>query len=256
VNKKENAPGIKSSTPVALAIALAASLTAGIGFVLAQDSGTSPADQSASTPAGGAGDTTSTGTSTTAPQTTEPLQGQVKMVELTLDDIRTLSLDVKHLTAASSHLHDEVTMQRISVEQEPEIIGMGTVIMIPVGYQKVGPILPANKKRVDLAMNEVRPIIQLFKEDLDEFMTGQKKLDLTDAVREDLKPYFDDWIGCVNDASAQLTKLEPLTQGPPYDQTTIASIAADINQDAQKMQNDLKKVYKIVRKEGKKMKRS
>jgi len=233
-------------------MALALCLTAGIGFVLAQESDTSPSGQPASTPAGGAGDTTST----TAPQTSEPLQGSVKMVELSLDDLRTLSLDVKHLTAASSHLHDEVTMQQVSIEQEPEVIGMGTVIMIPVGYQKVGPILPANKKRVDLAMNEMRPIIQLFKEDLDEFMTGQKKLDLTDAVRADLKPYFDEWIGCVNDANAQLTKLEPLTQGPPYDQATIASIAADINQDAQKMQTDLKKVYKIVRKEGKKMKHS
>src|SRR5262249_32087258 len=140
--KKESAQGIKSSSPVALAMALALCLTAGIGFVLAQESDTSPPGQPASTPAGGAGDTTST----TAPQTSEPLQGSVKMVELSLDDLRTLSLDVKHLTAASSHLHDEVTMQQVSIEQEPEVIGMGTVIMIPVGYQKVGPILPANKK--------------------------------------------------------------------------------------------------------------
>ncbi len=250
MNKNATALGINRSGTTAVALALVVLLSSGACSVGAQEPQAGSADQAPSSGAGGAGDTTTT----QSPQ--EPLKGAVQKVELTLDDIRTVSLDVKHLITASSHLHDEVTMRQVSIEQEPEIIGMGTVIMIPVGYQQVGPILPANKKRVDLAMGQMSPVIQLFKEDLDEFMSGQKQLDLPDDVREKLQPYFKDWIDRVNDASAQLQKLQPLVQGPPYDQSTIASIAADINQDAQKMQEDLKKVYKIVRKEGKKMKRS
>ena len=262
MNRKANALLANRTGAAVAALSVVGLLSSAVCFVRAQEPTESPSGQSsqqqsdaAAQPAGSqqhASGTDNAGQS----QQTEPLKGGVQKVELTLDDIRTINLDVKHLVTASSHLHDEVTMRQISIEQEPEIIGMGTVIMIPVGYQQAGPVLPAKKKRVDLAMSQLRPLIQMFKTDLDEFMSGQKELDLPDDIRQELEPYFKDWISQVNEASEQLAKLEPLVTGPPYDQSTIAGIAADINQDAHNMLKTLKKVYDIVRKEGKKMKRA
>lgn len=262
LNRKANALLANRTGAAVAALSVVGLLSSAVCFVRAQEPTESPSGQSsqqqsdaAAQPAGSqqhASGTDNAGQS----QQTEPLKGGVQKVELTLDDIRTINLDVKHLVTASSHLHDEVTMRQISIEQEPEIIGMGTVIMIPVGYQQAGPVLPAKKKRVDLAMSQLRPLIQMFKTDLDEFMSGQKELDLPDDIRQELEPYFKDWISQVNEASEQLAKLEPLVTGPPYDQSTIAGIAADINQDAHNMLKTLKKVYDIVRKEGKKMKRA
>lgn len=262
LNKKASALLANRMGTAAAALSVVGLLSSAVCFVGAQEPMDIPSGQSSQQQADAVGQPAgsepqangTTGAGQLQPDT--PLKGGVQRVELTLDDIRTLNLDVKHLIAASSHLYDEVTMRQISIEQEPEIMGMGTVVMIPVGFQQVGPVLPAKKKRVDLAMSQLRPLIQMFKSDLDEFMSGQKELDLGDDVRQELEPYFKDWISEVNEASEQLAKLEPLVTGPPYDQETIAGIAADINQDAHNMVKTLKKVYDIMRKEGKKMKRS
>src|SRR5215470_5703849 len=85
------------------------------------------------------------------------LKGSVQIIELNLQMLRDVGLDLKKVISAAGSLYDEVTLQPVTVTTMPNVIGMGTVWNIPVGFNPSGPPLPPRKKRVDLAMNEMRP---------------------------------------------------------------------------------------------------
>lgn len=205
------------------------------------------------TPAAGA--TTGADTSSSTSSSGTPMQAGVQLIELNLGMLRDVGLDIKNLIKAADSLYDEVTIQPVTVITEPEVVGRGIIVNIPVGTRPIGPPAPPKKARVDQAMSQMQPIVTLLKKDADEFQSGHARLDISDDTRNDLKPYFDTWIKTVNDVSTNMDKLVSITQGPPYDNSSIAQAVGVVHQDAQRLDEVRRKIYKYLQKEGKQKKK-
>lgn len=185
-----------------------------------------------------------------------PLQGGVKLVELSLANLRDLGLDLKHVMSGASHLYDEVNLAPVSLQTMPEVIGRGIIINIPVGTMPAGPPAPPRKARLDVAMNEITPIITQLKTDVDAFLSGEQRLDISEDTRAELRPVFVSWSNSVTAMANELAKLTPLTAGPKFDNAAISVSAKALQTQCGILQKDLKKVYKTFQREGKKSKKA
>jgi hypothetical protein len=191
-------------------------------------------------------------TSTTASSSpTASLQGGVKKVELNLEKLRDIGLDLKHLLKDVSNLYDEVMIQPVSVITEPELIGDGILISIPVKTVPIGPPAPPRKERVDLAMSEIKPVIDMMKKNVTDFVRGDLQFELPDSVMSQLKDDLTQWVSTVDQIYAAENQLEHLTQGPTYDNYAIAGQATEIENGVKTLEKTRRSIYKIIRKEGK-----
>jgi len=204
--------------------------------------GGAPPAQSAPSPAGGAN----------APdQPGAALQGGVRTIELNLEVIRDFGLDLKKLLRASTDLYDEVTIQPVSLVTQPEIIGPGTIIYIPVATQPTGAYVPPRQKRVDLAMGAMRPLVALMKQDADLAVAGQLQVEYPGDTKEELQPILKAWVGDMQDISNHFAKLESLTTAPPYDNAAIATEVGSLHDETKQIDKSRRKVFKVLQKEGK-----
>lgn len=178
------------------------------------------------------------------------LKGAVETIQLNLEVLRDIGLDLKKLRSASEELYNEVTLQPVSLQMQPNVVGMGTIIYTPVAAAPM--YMAPRKKRVDLAMNDIRPIVMIMKEDVDKVLSGQRKIDLPDNTDEALDPLFKTWEKLVNNIYSQFTVLEPLTQTSNYDNRAIARSANSIYKDTKSLEDVRKKVFKIIQREGQK----
>jgi hypothetical protein len=220
----------------------------------AQDSATTASPATAPTAASApeqSTDSQAAGSQPPAPagSTAAPLKGQVQLIEINLAEVRDLGLDVKHVRHAATSLYDEVSRQPVQINTMPEMVGMGTIIQIPVSFSGTG-YLPPRKKAIEGAMQSMRPFIELSKQDVDEYAAGHRRLDISDHTRQLVKPLTDEWVVCISDAYAQFKTLEDLTKGPGYDNGSIASAAAGIDRDMKRLEKAVKEFYKILQKEG------
>jgi hypothetical protein len=189
--------------------------------------------------------------SSTAATASPQLVGNVRTVELDLEKLRDIGLDLKHLLKDVSHLYDEVMIQPVTVITEPELIGDGILVNIPIKTVPIGPPAPPKKERVDLSMSEIRPIIQMMKKNVDDFVAGDLQFRLSDSVMTDLKADLNQWVSIVTDIAARESRLEKLTQGPTYDNYAIAGQATEIEKGVKTLEQTRRSIYKILRKEGK-----
>jgi hypothetical protein len=191
-------------------------------------------------------------TSTASPSSpSTQLQGGVQKIELSLQKLRDVGLDLKHLLKAVSGLYDEVTIRPVTIITEPEVVGRGIMINIPIGTMPTGPVEPPRKDRVDLAMSEIRPVISMMKKNVDAFVSGNTQLDLQPGVQQQLQPQIKVWTSTVDNLSTRLSNLDQLTQGPPYSNDAIASATAAMQQDIKALDKTRRDIYKVVRDEGK-----
>jgi hypothetical protein len=245
---------------ITLSLAASAVLLLNPCLTLADEVGTGSAggtgsnNAASSNSAGSTGDSGTPASPAAAGSPSKPLQGGVQLVEFNLQVLRDLGLDIKEICKSAGSLYDEVTIQPVTIMTAPEVIGHGTIINIPIGFTPTGAGPQPKRQRVDLAMNRMRPIIQMLKQDIDEFLSGHKRLDISEEERQDLRPLFEQWINLVNGISSELTTLEGLTKSPPYDNGAIARSAGEIQKDGKKMDDVRRKLYKSVQKEGKKKK--
>lgn len=235
-------------TQLALGVSAAAVLAAG-QFALTQAKSGSQANKIAADPAPDAAATTPGGT---AGGTT--LQGGIQHITLSLERLRDVGLDLKAVLKAADGLYDEVTIQPVTLITEPEVVGRGIIINIPIGTQPAGPVAPARKDRVDLAMNNMRPIIEKMKSNVDAVVSGSAHIDLPADIQERLKPQFKTWVTDVNETASDLENLEKLTAvTPPYDQPSIAQYAQSIQVNVKDLDKTRREIYKVIRKEGKRI---
>ncbi|HEY9759190.1 MAG TPA: hypothetical protein V6C97_28790 [Oculatellaceae cyanobacterium] len=207
----------------------------------AQTSPASQTEQTASAP---------TAPSTDTPTSTRQLQTGVTKVELSLEKLRDVGLDLKHLIKDAGSLYDEVAIQPVALMTEPEVIGT-TVINVPIGVQPTGPFQQPRKERLELTMNTIKPVVGLLKTNVDEFMSGAKQLDLSSDVLSELQPKLTEWVDLVNKLSAQEGQLESLTVGPTFNNAAIASSAVDMQKTAKKLDETRRAIYKVIRKRAK-----
>lgn len=217
-------------------------------------SGTTNTDASAAPAAAATAATPAVPATTTTPAdaaaTGKPIQAGVQMIEVNLETLRDLGLDLKNILKASSSLYDEVTIQPVTVQTEPEVVGRGIVINIPIGFTPTGAGPQPKKARVEAAMSQMQPLIELMKKDTDDFENGRKQLDVSDKVREDLKPMLDQWAQLVNDVNSKFQSLQTLCKQRPYDCNSIGTAATDIHNTTKKMDEVRRKVYKLLQKDG------
>ncbi len=189
--------------------------------------------------------------STTSSSTaSKPLQGGVQKVELGLEKLRDVGLDLKYALKAASNLHDEVSFQPVRIITQPEMIGAGTIINVPIGTEPTGPPQPARKERVDAAISSMKPIINMLKKNADEFTNGEKQLDLSDSVMTKLQPQFQEWVSQVNNIAEQERELEQVTQSPPYNNEVIAKLTISMQKNLKDLDKVRQAIYKVIRKEG------
>lgn len=192
-----------------------------------------------------------------APVTTasgKMVEGSVKVIELNLELLKEVGLDIKDVIKAAGGLYDEVNIRPVQIITEPEVVGRGTIVYMPIGTRPIGPPAPPRKKRLDLAVNQIDPVIAALKQDVDDVRAGRTEIAISDAVQEQLQPLFKDWGLTVDDIDGQLSALHNLTAAPPYDNAAISARATSIAVDAEKLDQTRRKIYKILQKEGKKRK--
>jgi len=184
------------------------------------------------------------------------LQGSAQVVVLTLSDLRDVGLDLKHLQNAANHLNEEVTLQRVTLNMMPEMVGPGMIINIPIGTTPTGEVIPANPKRVQAAMAQLSPIVTLMKGDVDAFVSGEKQLSMPGDTQQELQGELKQWAELVSDVYQQFSTLQPLTQQSPYNQPAIAQASSTIVNDAKGLERLRRLVYKALQREGKRIDRA
>jgi hypothetical protein len=189
----------------------------------------------------------------TTPPSAVPYAAGVQKVRLSLTDLRTVGLDLKNVLKATSSLYDEVTIQPMEIVTEPEVIGQGMIIQVPIGKRPTGPVEPANKERVDLAMSHIKPTVTMFKSNVDSFLNGEKQLEIPKDISSRLEPDLDNWVASVKQLAQQESQLEQLTQSSPYNQGVIAADCASMQQTIRDLDDTRRSIYKVLKKHGKEL---
>lgn len=186
------------------------------------------------------------------PDSCVELQGGVKMLALTMNELRDAKTSVDKVKRVSSDIYNEMT--RIPVQMGQMVNAVGTTVInipVPVG---IGDALPARPKWVNFYMSELVPLVRLMKEEIDEVEDGTAKWVVRDDLKEALRPYYEDWKKVVKDVDSKVTSLQKLTKRPPYNQELAAKEAKAINKDAKKLQKTRNKIEKVFKKKSKEKK--
>lgn len=197
--------------------------------------------------------TSADNTSKPAVSTGQSFKLSAKKVELSLDQLNDVGLDLKQVLSSCQHLYDEVMCQPVTVITEPEMIGPGVVINLPVGTEPTGPPRPARKERVDLIMAQIRPIITMLTKNGDQFLKDSQVAGFPEDVQAKIQPLLKKWIMYADDVYAKLLELEKLTPGPAYDNYAIAEKIKLVQEDIKQIDEVRRPIYKLVQKEGKKL---
>jgi hypothetical protein len=183
---------------------------------------------------------------------TPQVQGGVKVIELDLELLKEVGIDIKNVIKAAGSLYDEVNIRPVQIITQPEVVGRGTVVYLPVGTIPIGPPAPPRKKRLDRAIAQIDPVIAALKQDADDVRAGRAEIGVSDSVREELSPLFKEWGQIVDAIEEQRVELHKLTERPPYDNAAISARANAIAAESEKLDQTRRKIYKVLQKEGRK----
>lgn len=186
--------------------------------------------------------------------TSTTLKGGVVQIEVTLNDLRDARLSISRVRKATANLFDEVTRQKMTMSNNPNVVGT-TVLMTPY-VQSRGPLLPARKKWVEASISEIGPIINLFKEDVDQAIESNRRTDVSDKTRQTLDPLREDAFASVKKSFQLYKEIEKLTGGPTYDQSAIATQANRLDGEFKNLDKTLKKAIRVLQKEAKTSRRA
>ena len=182
------------------------------------------------------------------------LKGGVVQVEVTLNDLRDARLGASRVRKAAANLYDEVTRQQMTMNYNPNIVGT-TVITIPMP-SFTGQYLPPRKHWVKASMEEIGPILKLFKEDVDIAVETNRRTDLSNDAREVLEPIKANIFGMVNSSFTVYKELEDLINASSWDNVSIASAAKNLDAHMKRLDQSLKKGISALQKEAKSSKKT
>lgn len=185
--------------------------------------------------------------------TPAPIQGGVVKVQTGLADLRDARLAVSRVRKALANLYDEMTRQEIINTYNVNVIGT-TVINVP--RPVVGPTIPARPKWVHASLDEIRPLMNLFKEDTTIAIETDRKVDASDSAKKALDPLRAQAIASVQSAYEVFQSIESLTAGESYDQPAVVSASKSLDKKMKELDKCLKKAIAILQKEAKSTKSS
>lgn len=175
------------------------------------------------------------------------LKGGVVKIDVTLNDLEDARLSISRVRKATSNLYDEVSRREMNYVNTPNVVGS---IVLSTPTVIAGPVLPARKKWVDASMSEISPIINLFKEDVDQAIESNRRTDVSDKAKKTLDPLREEVFASVKQAFEMYKNLENLTAGPSYDNPAIASAANNMDKHFRGLDKTLKRAIKILQKEA------
>jgi hypothetical protein len=191
--------------------------------------------------------------STAAISPTTTLSASIEKISVDLNHLNDVGRDLKHVVKSLSNIYDEATYEPPSFTSEPEMIGP-TVVMFPMLVRPIGmPPQPMRKDKVDLAMSDIKPVIDMLAKNVNRYVSGQVQLDLPDTLMTLVQPQLNEWVSGIGDLNNMETALEGMTQGPPYNNDKIANQTAAMEKQIKKLDESRRAIFSIVRKEGEKM---
>lgn len=179
-----------------------------------------------------------------------PLKGQVVQIETTLNSIRDARLSTSRVRKAAANLYDEVTRQQVTTMGFSANVVGTTVINVPTPMF-TGQYLPARKKWVQESMDDIGPIMKLFKEDVDEAVENDRRTDVSEATRTKLDPIRQQVFTLVNQSFETYKQLEGMTAGSTFDNNAIATAARTLTKEMLDLDKELKKGMSTLQKEAK-----
>ncbi len=185
-------------------------------------------------------------------QTAMPFKLSASKVNLGLEQLNDVGLDLKNVLSATRHLYDEVMIQPVEILTEPEMVA-GCVISLPIGTIPTGPPKPARKARVDLIMAQIRPVLDLLKQNANEFMADSQISHFPADLQTKLDPLFKKWLTHMDDVYGRLLDLERMTVGPTYDNYAIANTTQIIQEDVKQIDEARRPIYKLLQEEAKRI---
>lgn len=190
----------------------------------------------------------------TASGATKTLQGGVVEVGVTLSQLRDARLSISRVRKATANLFDEVSRQQMMMNYNPNVVGSMLIMAPRPSY--TGPVLPPRQKWVDASMAEIRPIIKLFKEDVDIAIESNRRTDVREAARTKLDPLREEVFSLVKKSYEVFDQLEKLTAGPSYNNSAIASATRELDNSVKGLDRTLKRGVGILQKEARAAKRA
>jgi hypothetical protein len=198
-------------------------------------------------------DTQASTASTAAVTPTTTLSGSIEKITIDLNRLNDVGRDLKHVVKSLSNIYDEATYEPATFTSEPEMVGP-TIIMMPMLVRPIGmPPQPMRKEKVDLAMSEIKPVIDMLAKNVNRYVNGQVKLDLPDDIMAQVQPNLNEWVSGINDLNNMETALEGMTQAPPYNNDKIGNQVLAMEKQIKKLDESRRTIFSVVRKEGEKM---
>lgn len=186
------------------------------------------------------------GDETIDPSEYKELKGGVKVLILTLTELKDSRNTVKKVKKTAGDIRDEVNRRLIQMQTRPNVVGT-TVINVPQPVD-MGE-LPARKEWIDLYMAHLTPLLKMMQKNVDDLEKGNMKLVVREDIKKAFNPLLETWKTTVKDTEEHLASLQELTaQGPPYKKSEIDNQAKIIEKDAKKLEKTVKKVERLFKK--------
>lgn len=175
----------------------------------------------------------------------EKLEGHIR-AEATKSSTQLKELlgSLKQLRRSTFEIFGEVQREDLVVVGEPDVIGPMIVPAIPdvSGMLGTGQYLPARKKWIDYFMANIERLYPMVTKELE-------ALKLPDDATDDMKEHYKRVVLAYNKLGPSLKDLEAVTQGPEYDNESIAKCATIARTYIEVMDKELKRLYRDMKNE-------
>lgn len=180
-----------------------------------------------------------------------------KMAGEPTQDKRSLFQLLKELNEAR---HAIAEVRKLADKLKEEVTRMAEVIRLEAGFfdtadkkdtVKYGnqEFIRARKKWVDFYMMQMRPLVDLMIEEVNDVEKVANTSVMDDRITDRLKPYFEEWKGKIEMVEEHLSDLNDLTKSPPYNQPAIAQSAECLRQDMAVLARIRRHMYDILKKD-------
>ena len=182
-------------------------------------------------------------TANTGASAGQPLQASVKKAAILAEaGLKELDETSKYLKRSSMDLMTECERQNYVCVGEPDVIGSMVIPAIPEpsGMLPMGDVLPARKKWIDVYMQQLSQIVAYLQKEMSSIVIPPDKADAVEQPWNDMK-------ALAGDIAQHYQNLQPLTQGPKYDNLKIGREALGIYDDTKTFEELRKKIFHIMK---------
>jgi hypothetical protein len=176
-----------------------------------------------------------------------PEKNRVPTMNVSLTRLHALGEDLRQLLQSVDNLY-ALTGETFpsSVTNETDRKGRKTVL--PQTARAGSSI---RKEDITQDMNVIRTGVTSMKDKSDDITNGKLGFDCINELRVTIQPDLEEWRDAINDSAIGMDELEKLTQGPEYNNKSIATVAYRLRTDIKRVNAVRHRIYKAVKHCGK-----